>query len=157
MNNRFMHKILFVCLGNICRSVTAEFVMKQLVEEAGVAHLFDIDSAATSTEELGNPIYPPMQECLYRHGIKGARHEARQVRRADYDYFDLIIVMDRSNLRNIRHIIPSDPEGKIGMLMSYAGKPNQDVADPWFTRNFDIAYDDILEGCEGLLKMLMKR
>lgn len=150
-----MNKILFICHGNICRSVTAEFVMKDMVEKAGVAHLFEIDSAATSREEIGNPIYPPAQACLQRHGIVGASHAARQVTRADYDHYDHLILMDRNNLRNIRHIIPDDPYDKITMLMAHAGRPDQDVVDPWYTGNFDIAYNDILEGCQALFAQLL--
>lgn len=148
-----MNKILFICHGNICRSVTAEFVMKDMVEKAGVAHLFEIDSAATSREEIGNPIYPPAQACLQRHGIVGASHAARQVTRADYDHYDHLILMDRNNLRNIRRIIPDDPEGKICLLMSLVGK-NRDVADPWYTGDFEATYSDVLEGCRKLLEMI---
>ena len=148
-----MHKVLFVCHGNICRSPMAEWVMKSLVKEARVEHLFEIDSAATSREEIGNPIYPPAQACLQRHGIVGASHAARQVTRADYDHYDHLILMDRNNLRNIRRIIPDDPEGKICLLMSLVGK-NRDVADPWYTGDFEATYSDVLEGCRKLLEMI---
>lgn len=149
-----MNKILFVCHGNICRSPMAEWVMKTLVKEARVEHLFEIDSAATSREEIGNPIYPLAQRCLYAHGIRGARHEARQVTAADYDHYDRIILMDQNNLRNIRRIIPSDPEGKICLLMSLVGK-DRDVADPWYTGDFEATYRDVLEGCKKLLEILL--
>lgn len=148
-----MHKILFVCHGNICRSPMAEWVMKTMVKDAKVEHLFEIDSAATSREEIGNPIYPPAQRCLYAHGIRGAHHEARQVTAADYDHYDHIILMDHNNLRNIRRIIPSDPEGKIRLLMSLVGK-DRDVADPWYTGDFEATYSDVLEGCRKLLEMI---
>lgn len=127
--------------------------MKDMVEKAGVAHLFEIDSAATSREEIGNPIYPPAQACLQRHGIVGASHAARQVTRADYDHYDHLILMDRNNLRNIRRIIPDDPKGKICLLMSLVGK-DRDVADPWYTGDFEATYSDVLEGCRKLLEMI---
>lgn len=154
-----MKKILFVCHGNICRSVTAEFVMRRMAEEAGVGALLEVDSAATSREEIGNPIYPLALRTLEAHGIHGARHAARQVTRADYDYYDLLVLMDEENLRGIRRIIPSDPEGKISLLLDHTDPSDRahhgrDVADPWYTRNFDAAWDDITTGCRALLKEL---
>lgn len=151
-----MHKILFICHGNICRSVMAEFVFKQLAAQTGLSDCFEIDSAATSTEEIGNPIYPQALQCLRHHGIAGASHSARQVTKADYDYFDQLILMENYNLRNLRRIIPSDPEGKVSLLLSHVA-PNRlegrtlDVADPWYTRDFETAYNDILLGCQALL------
>lgn len=149
-----MTKILFICHGNICRSPMAEFVMKDLVKKKGISHLFEIDSAATSTEEIGNPIYPPALACLQSHGIVDAQHEARQFTLGDYDYYDHLIIMDKNNLRNIRRIIPTDFENKISLLMSFAGKDNHEVADPWYTGDFEVTYRDVLAGCKGLLKHL---
>ena len=154
-----MKKILFVCHGNICRSVTAEFVMRRLANEAGVGENIEVDSAATSREEIGNPIYPMALRTLVAHGIHGARHAARQVTRADYDYYDLLVLMDEENLRGIRRIIPSDPEGKISLLLDHTDPRDtrhhgRDVADPWYTRNFDAAWDDITTGCRALLEEL---
>ena len=145
-------RLLFVCHGNICRSPMAEFIMKSLVRDDGTA--FHIESAAVSTEEIGNPIYPPAQRCLRRHGIPfDPEKRARQVRRADYAAFDRILCMDASNLRLIRRIIPEDPEGKIGLLMACAGSA-RDVADPWYTGDFETAYEDILAGCQALRNTL---
>ena len=155
-----MKKILFICHGNICRSVTAEFVMRDLVMKAGVANRVKIDSAATSTEEIGSPIYPMAQRTLQAHGIMGARHAARQVTRADYKNFDMLVLMDEENLRGIRRIIPDDPEGKISLLLDHTDPSdtshhNRDVADPWYTRNFDQAWEDITIGCQALLQKIL--
>lgn len=154
-----MKKILFVCHGNICRSVTAEFVMRRMAGEAGVGECVEVDSAATSREEIGNPIYPMALRTLEAHGIHGACHAARQVTRADYDYYDMLVLMDEENLHGIRRIIPSDPEGKISLLLDHTDPSDRahhgrDVADPWYTRNFDAAWDDIVTGCRALLKEL---
>ncbi len=143
------HKILFVCHGNICRSPMAEFIMKHLVEEAGLADRFDIASAATSTEEIGNSVYPPARRKLSEHGISCAGKTARQMTSADYDRYDLLIGMDRWNLRNMERIAGGDPEGKIRPLLS------RDVADPWYTDDFDATWRDCLEGCSRLLKELI--
>lgn len=129
----------------------AEFVMKALVKARGIEDSFYIESAAVSTEEIGNPIYPPARRCLSQHGVKFDDRQARQVTRKDYDRFDRIICMDSSNLRWIRRIIPEDPEGKIHLLMSYTGT-GRDVADPWYTGDFEAAFQDILEGCEAILE-----
>ena len=145
-------KVLFVCHGNICRSPMAEFILKALVKVHGLDGRYYIESAAVSAEEIGNPIYPPAKRCLTQHGVlfdNGKR--ARQVTRSDYDRFDRIICMDTSNLRLIRRIIPNDPEGKIHLLMSYTGT-GRDVADPWYTGDFEEAFQDILEGCEAMLR-----
>ena len=130
----------------------AEFVMKALVKARGIEDSFYIESAAVSTEEIGNPIYPPARRCLSQHGVKFDDRQARQVTRKDYDRFDRIICMDSSNLRWIRRIIPEDPEGKIHLLMSYTGT-GRDVADPWYTGDFEAAFQDILEGCEAILSL----
>lgn len=148
-----MIKILFVCHGNICRSPMAEFIMKALVRAKGVDHQFYIESAAVSTEEIGNGIYPPARRCLTQHGVLFDKSKtARQVTRADYDRFDRIICMDHSNLSWIKYIIPSDPENKIHLMMSYTGHP-KDVADPWYTGDFEQTFQDILEACECMLKI----
>ena len=150
-----MVKILFVCLGNICRSPMSEFVMKTLVKEEGVADLFEIASAATSTWEIGNPVYPPAKEMLASHGISCKGKTARQMTKQDYRDYDLIIGMDASNFRDMRDIAGGDPDGKIHLLMDYTDHP-RDVADPWYTRNFDAAWEDVTEGCRGLLAALRR-
>lgn len=151
-----MTRILFICHGNICRSPMAEMVMKELVRRKHLEHCFDIASCATSTEEIGNPVYPPARAELARQNIPCERRGARQITRLDYEEYDLLICMDGNNLRNLRRIIPSDPAGKVHKLMEYAGS-NADVADPWYTDRFDICYNDILSGCEGLLNSLLKK
>lgn len=148
-----MIRILFVCHGNICRSPMAEFIFKALVQAKGIEDRFYIESAAVSTEEIGNGIYPPAKRCLTQHGVLFDKNKtARQVTRADYDRFDRIICMDRSNLNWIKYIIPSDPEKKIQLMMSYTGNP-RDVADPWYTGDFEQTFQDILEACECMLKI----
>ena len=149
-----MTNILFICHGNICRSPMGEYVMKDLVEKAGLSHSFHIASAATSTEELGNPIYPPARRKLREHGIGCDGHAARQITRRDYENYDLLIVMDRANLRNITRLWNGDPEGKIHMLLEYAGRPGEEVADPWYTGDFEATWQDVLSGCTGLLERL---
>ena len=144
-------RILFVCHGNICRSPMAEFVMKDLVRKAGAEDRFLIESAATSTEELGNGVYPPARRKLAEHGIGCQGKTARQMTRSDYQRFDLIIGMDQWNLRNIRRICGDDPEGKISLLMDYTNRPG-DVADPWYTGDFEATWRDVMEGCQALLK-----
>ena len=150
-----MVKILFVCHGNICRSPMAEFVMKDLVRKAGADTEFFIASAATSTEEIGNPVYPPARRKLAEHGIGCAGKTARQLRREDYDRFDLLIGMDGANLRNMRRICGGDPEGKLSLLLDWAGRSG-DVADPWYTGDFEATWQDVLAGCQGLLDALIK-
>ena len=146
-----MIKILFVCHGNICRSPMAEFILKALVKAKGIEDQYYIESAAVSAEETGNPIYPPARRCLTQHGIHFDNgKQARQITRVDYDRFDRIICMDHSNLRLIRRIISDDPKGKIHLMMSYTGAP-RDVADPWYTGDFEEAFQDILAGCEAML------
>lgn len=131
----------------------AEFIMKALVRAKGVEHQFYIESAAVSTEEIGNGIYSPARRCLTQHGVLFDKSKtARQVTRADYDRFDRIICMDHSNLSWIKYIIPSDPENKIHLMMSYTGHP-KDVADPWYTGDFEQTFQDILEACECMLKI----
>ena len=128
--------------------------MKALVKEKGLEDLYYIESAAVSTEEIGNPIYPPAKRCLTNHGIDfDARKQARQIKPGDYDRFDWIICMDSSNLRLLRHIIPDDPKQKVKLLMSYTGQ-GRDVADPWYTGDFETTFQDIMKGCEAILKLL---
>ena len=148
------YRILFVCHGNICRSPMAEFVMKDLVCKAGVQNHFLIESAATSTEEIGNSVYPPARRKLAEHGISCQGKTARQMTRLDYGRYDLLIGMDSWNIRNMRAISGGDPEGKIRMLMDYTNRPG-DVADPWYTGDFEATWRDVLEGCEALLSQLM--
>ncbi len=146
-------KIMFICHGNICRSPMAEFVMKELVRQEGREDEFEIASSATSCEELGNPVYPPAQRVLKAHNIPFERREARRFSASEYGDWDLLICMDRNNLRNLAGIIP-DPEGKVRLLLDYAGRKGAEVADPWWTGNFDETWQDVLEGCRGLLKNL---
>lgn len=146
-----MTKILFICHGNICRSPMAEFVMKDLVRKAEREAEFSIASAATSTDEIGNPVYPNARRKLAEHGIACDGHAARQLTRADYDDYDLLIGMDSANLRNMQCICGGDPEGKLHLLMDFTTCPG-DVADPWYTRDFDATWRDVLEGCTALLK-----
>lgn len=147
------HSILFVCHGNICRSTMAEFVMKDLVEKAGLSDSFHIESAATSAEELGNPVYPGTKRILDRLGIDCSAKRARRITADDYDKFDLIIAMDDANMRNLRAKYHQDPDHKIHLLMSYAGNPRP-IADPWYTGDFETTYQDVDAGCRGLLKEL---
>lgn len=150
-----MIKILFVCHGNICRSPMAEMIFKDMVARADVADRFEIASAATSTEELGNPVYPPARAELERHGIKCERRGARQIAKRDYSDYDLLIGMDSANVRNMTRMLGGDPDGKICKLLEYAGRSG-DVADPWYSDRFDVAFEDIRKGCEGLFKHLIK-
>ena len=148
-----MKKVLFVCHGNICRSVMAEFIFKDMVSKADLADEFGIDSAATSREEIGNDIYPPAKRKLTEKGIPFGRHYARRVTAKDYDNYDYIILMDDENTRHIKRIIPDDPEGKISLLLPWAGRRGS-VADPWYTGDFETCYRDILEGCTALLEKI---
>lgn len=152
-----MIKILFICHGNICRSPMAEFILKDMVEKQGRADEFYIESAATSTEEIwhgvGNPVYPPARDILAKHGISCEGKRARQVKYEDYDKFDLLIAMDSNNIRNLRKLIPEDTKGKVHLMMEYAGQ-KRDVADPWYTGNFQKTWDDIYLACGKLLENL---
>ena len=177
-----MIKILFVCHGNICRSPMAEFVMKKLVRDissseknvttdsALTAADFEIASAATSTEEIGNPVYPPARRMLASHGIDCSGKTARQMTVADYNHYDYIVLMDQNNLRNLRWILPRDiyeresaqildardsRVGKVSLLMDWAGK-NRDVADPWYTGDFEATWQDVNEGCAAMLKWILE-
>lgn len=148
-----MRKILFICHGNICRSVMAEMVMKNLCKSAGEIEHFVIDSAAVSTEEIGNDIYPPAKRKLHEKGIPFEHHAARQITRADYSYYDYIICADHSNLRWLERIIGEDTNNKVSLMMTWAGQ-TRDVADPWYTGDFEQAYNDIYSACCGILKQL---
>lgn len=151
-----MIKILFVCHGNICRSPMAEFVMKDLVKKAGLTEQFEIASAATSTEEIGNPVYPPARRKLAEHGISCQGHAARQLQRADYNRYDLLIGMDRANLHNMLRICGGDPEGKLSLLMDHTSKGSE-VADPWYTGDFEATWQDVSLGCQALLDTLVSQ
>lgn len=151
-----MTKILFVCHGNICRSPMAEFMMKDIVRKAGLNDEFVIESAATSTEELGNSVYPPARRKLAEHGISCDGKTARQVRRGDYADFDYIVGMDEENMRNLRRLFSGDPEDKLSLLMDYTARPGS-VADPWYTRDFEATWRDVLEGCNGLFNTIIQK
>ena len=144
-------KILFVCHGNICRSPMAEFVMKDLVKKAALALQFHIESAATSREKIGNPVYPPARHKLAEHEISCDGHAAWQFTNADYEKNDLLIGMDRANLRDMYRICGGDFAGKLHLLMDYTDHP-RDVTDPWYTDDFEATWRDVLAGCQGLLK-----
>ena len=146
-----MIKVMFVCHGNICRSPMAEFIMKKLVADAGLSGDFLIASSATSTEELGNPVYPPARAELAKHGIGCAEKTAVQLKKSDYGKYDYFIGMDTANIRNMNRIFGSDPDGKIYKLLTFAGR-SDDVSDPWYSRDFGKAYADIEEGCRGLFQ-----
>ena len=152
-----MIKILFICHGNICRSPMAEFILKDIVKKQGIADDFYIASAATSTEEIwgskGNPVYPPARKKLAEHGIDCRGKYAVQLTRADYDKYDYLLCADEANVRNSLRIVGSDPEGKIKRLLSYT-ENERNIADPWYTGNFDDTYDDIMEGLEAFLSYL---
>ena len=151
-----MKKILFICHGNICRSPMAEMIMKHLVRERGLEGQFSIASASTSTEEIGNPVYPPARAELARQGIPVEKRGARQLTRRDYADYDLLIGMDNANIRNMHRMLGGDPEGKIHRLMDFTARPGE-VSDPWYSDRFDIAYRDIREGCEKLLAWVLEK
>ncbi len=151
-----MIKILFVCHGNICRSPLAEFVMRDLVEKEGIADNFYIRSAATSTEEIGNSVYPPVKKILESRGIDPSAKKATQVKKSDYEYYDYIVCMDKNNLRNIERIVGKDTKNKISLLLEFTKTP-RDVADPWYTGDFKTTENDIDVGCAALLNFIKSR
>lgn len=150
-----MVKILFVCHGNICRSPMAEFVMKDLVRKAGLEKEFLIESAATSTEEIGNDIHYGTRTKLQREGVPFTRRAARQITARDYEYYDYLVAMDEENLYYMNRRWNNDPDNKISLLLEFAGK-TREIADPWYTGNFDQTYLDVVEGCEALLRTVKK-
>jgi len=150
-----MKKILFVCHGNVCRSPMAEFVMKDLVKKAGSEKEFCIESAATSTEELGNPVHRGTRRKLAEHGISCEGKTARQLKNSDYEKYDLLIGMDQANLRNMYRICGGDFADKMHLLLDYTDRPGE-VADPWYTGDFEATWQDVLDGCRGLLRELTK-
>ena len=150
-----MIKILFICHGNICRSPMAEFVFRDMVQRKGLSDQFYIASAATSSEEIGNPVHYGTTNKLKKYGISTKGKYAVQLKRKDYQEYDYILGMENRNIRNIDRIVSSDPEHKVYKLLDFSGNP-RDIADPWFTGNFGRTYDDILEGCEGFLNYLIR-
>ncbi len=151
-----MTKILFICHGSICRSPMAKYIMRDKVEKLGRADEFQIESAATSTEELGNPVYPPAKAKLNEHGISCEGYAARQMKKSDYDKFDLIIGMDSENMYYMKRLWKEDPDNKLHLLMEYTKRPGE-VSDPWFTRDFEATWIDANEGIDGLIKYLDKK
>ena len=153
-----MIKILFICHGNICRSTMAEYVMKDLVNRSGLSDSFYIDSAATSREEIGNPVHHGTRRKLKEVGISCGDHRARQMRASEYEEFDYIIGMDSWNIRNINRILGNgDPDAKVSKLLDFTQRKGEDIADPWYTGNFDVTYRDVKEGCEALLQDCLLR
>lgn len=154
--NAYVTKILFVCHGNICRSTMAQYVMQDLVKKNGFTESFFIDSAATSTEEIGNPVDPRTRCKLQQEGIHCGDHRARQMTRADYENFDYLIGMDHNNLRNMMRMLKNDPLGKVSLLLDWIENP-RDIVDPWYSGNFDVTYEDVKKGCEALLEKISKK
>ena len=145
-----MIKILFICHGNICRSPMCEFVFKNMVKQEGLAQYFEIESAATSTEEIGNPVYPPAKRELAAHGLSCEGKRARQMSKRDYEYFDYILVAENYNIRNLKWIIGEDKERKVRRLLDFTENP-RDISDPWYHGDFQKTYGEIMEGCEAFL------
>ena len=149
-----MHKMLFICHGNICRSPMAEFLLKDIVNKRGLADAFEIASAATSREEIGNPVHYGTRNKLAQFGISVAGKHAVQVTKRDYEYYDLLLVMDSNNIRNLRRVIGEDTQNKVHLLLDYTERKGESIADPWYTGDFDVTYNDIMEGLAGLLEQL---
>ena len=151
-----MMKVLFICHGNICRSPMAEYIFRDMVRNKGLSNQFEIASAATSREEIGNGVYPPAKRKLASVGISCDGHHARQVTQADYSIYDYILVAERYNIPNLMRQIKGDPDGKVHRLLDFSDRP-RDIADPWYTGDFDITYTDIVEGLEAFLLYLKKK
>ena len=149
-----MIKVLFICHGNICRSTMAQYVLEDMVKKQGLEDLFEIDSAATSREEIGNGVHHGTRRKLAEMGIPCGDHCARQVTKADYEYYDYLLIMDTNNRRNLLRIIGSDPQDKVHGLLDFSSDP-RDIADPWYTGNFDVTYEDIAEGCRDFLHFIL--
>ena len=149
-----MIRIMFVCHGNICRSPMAEFIMRDMLSKEGISDNVSVSSSATSTEEIwngvGNPVYPPAKAELAKHGLSCGGKRAVQIKKSDYDEYDMFVAMDTNNVRNMMRILGSDPDNKIYKLMNFTSRPG-DVADPWYSENFEITYRDICDGCRGLI------
>lgn len=150
-----MLRILFVCHGNICRSPMAEFCLKDMAKKAGVSGSLEIGSAATSYEEIGNPVYPPAKRKLAEHGIGCAGKTARRMTKGDYERYDLLIGMDDENIHNMRRICGGDPKGKIRLLLDWTGRPGN-VADPWYTGDFEATWRDVSEGCSKIIEEILE-
>lgn len=146
--------ILFICHGNICRSPMAEFVMKDLARKAGLEGAVRVASAATSTEEIGNPVYPPARRKLAGAPDRLRRKDGPAAPEEDYQAYDYLVGMDHANLRNMRRMLGGDPEGKLSLLLDHAGRPGEEIADPWYTGDFEETYQDVLAGCQGLLDQI---
>ena len=160
-NHSPMKKVLFICHGNICRSPMAEYVFRDMVAKDGLTEKIGTASAATSNEEIGNPIYPPVRELLNSHGIKCDGKRARRIVASDYEEYDYLVAMDRNNLRNMRPVFWEDPKGKITLLLDHTDSTNtafhgRDVLDPWYTRDFEATWQDIQTGCRSLLEEIKK-
>ncbi len=150
-----MIRVLFVCLGNICRSPMAEFLFRDMVKKRGLSDKFHIASAATSYEEIGNGVHPGTRNRLAKEGISTKGKVAIHLEKSDYEKYDYLLGMETRNISNMLRILGSDPEGKVSRLLDFSGNP-RDIADPWYTGNFDVTYDDIYEGCEAFLEHLKK-
>lgn len=149
-----MIKIMFICHGNICRSPMCEFILKDMTKKLGISEDFQIESSATSREEIGNDMYPKAKEKLREKKVSFTKHSARQFTKADYEAFDHIIIMERYNFVNLCRIIDEEQIDKVNLLLDFAGENNNDIADPWYTGNFEKTYNDIVRGCKGLLQKL---
>lgn len=146
-----MIKILFICHGNICRSPMGEFIMKKMLKEAGLGDKVKVDSVAATRDEIGNDMYPPAKDKLRKEGVPFKPRQARLLTRKDYEENDYLIAMDQENLDDIRYLVGEDKDHKVHLMMDFAGE-HREVADPWYTRNFDVTYDDLVKGCTGLLR-----
>ena len=150
-----MINIMFVCHGNICRSPMAEFILKDMVAQRKISHNFHIESSATSREEIGNDIHYGTKNKLKKVGVPFTPRKATQITKSDYDKYDFILCMDNNNIRNLSRIIPNDKDNKIKLLLDFSDNP-RNIADPWYTGNFEDTYNDIIEGCEALLNYIEK-